>query len=69
MGHPAYSQAPREGLASRPLGDANRGSAYLALQTAVSNLGRARRTDPPSDGFFPRSGAGSRVAAWASQLQ
>jgi len=52
MGQAAHCGAPGVQVASPALGDANRGRAHLALQPAVSNLGEARRTDPPERRAF-----------------
>src|SRR5437868_12518674 len=66
MGRPAYSQRTPPALASRPLGDANRG-AQIGQQAAVSTLGRPAAPTPPSGGLshsgFPavRRGAARRA--------
>jgi len=55
MGRTAYWKGEADSLASRPLGDANRG-AFLALQSAVSTGKGPSPPTPPSDGSFPFSG-------------
>jgi hypothetical protein len=52
MGRLAYSQGPGRRLASFSLGDAHRGTRYLATPVAVSNLEEPAAPTPPSGGPF-----------------